>query len=156
MDVISHFVRFGQMSENTVCPSKFLAFLLKILLPKNKPEIEGRPVSYNCYAIIVIDSLSNKEQQGVHHHWQQLWTVNLSFIQNETKPVTYCYILFSDRSIQSVGNKAFMNSIMLKIVNQARSNLHVKFLPWSFSAALTFVFGKLQSWNLQVGSRLLH
>ena len=68
MDVISHFVRCGKVYENTVCPSNFLAFLLKILLPKNKPEIEAIPVSYNCYAIIVINSLSNKEQQGVHHH----------------------------------------------------------------------------------------
>ena len=46
------------------------------------------------------------------------WTVNLSFIQNETKPVTHCYILLSDRSIQSVENKAIRNKIMLKIADQ--------------------------------------
>ena len=68
MDVISDFVRSGRRSDNSVCPSKFSAFLLKILLPKSKPEAEARPESYNCYAIIVINSLSNEEQQGMHHY----------------------------------------------------------------------------------------
>ena len=68
MDVISDFVCSGQRSGNTVCPSKFSVFLLKIFLPKSKPEAEARPESYNCYAIIVFNSLNNKEQQGVHHH----------------------------------------------------------------------------------------
>ena len=79
IDLIYHFVRCRQMSDNTVCPSKFLAFLLKILFLKKKPEIEVRQVSFNCFAIY---SLSNKEQQGVHHHWQQLLTINLSIYQN--------------------------------------------------------------------------
>ena len=41
--------------------------------------------------------------------------------------MTHCCSLFSDRSIQSVENKAIMNNIMVKIVNQAGSNLHVNF-----------------------------
>ena len=66
MDVISQFVRSGQRSDNTVCPSKFSAFLSEKAPSKNEPEIEARPVSFNCYAIILTHEY--KEQRGVHHH----------------------------------------------------------------------------------------
>ena len=77
------------------------------------------------------------------------WTVNLSFIQNETKPVTHCYILLSDRSIQSVENKAIMNKVMLKIADQLFLELwkvEINFLLIYFSLTKHSISGKWKVW----------
>ena len=145
MNVISHFVRCGQMSDSTVCPSKFFS-----ISSFSKINLKLRWDQWVLIALLLTLWIIKKSKACITTE-NNSGQSTLVFIR--TRPnqwlINKIYFRIGVYSLSKTSDYE-QQTITLQIADQGRSNLHVILLTMILICDLRFY---LWSWNSQVSDR---